>query len=235
MGKEPNAYRSGAYADHNPDWHDADAPAKADGLAPWLQRIPCVPSRVLDVGCGTGGVLSALKPRFDACWPDTEWEGWDIAPEAIRRAEAYRAPRLRFVCGDVFETPVTADVCLAIDVVEHLVDDEAFLAALAPRAPWHLLRIPLELSVLDVIRPARLLAARERWGHRHAYTRDLALAKLVRAGLNIVGTATHRVPVVPTSLPGRLFRPFRRSFERWAPKTAATILGGVSLVVLARR
>jgi len=225
-------YRSGAYADHNPDWHEADAPAKAEGLAPWLARLPRPPRRVLDVGCGTGGVLTQLQRRFDARWPHTVWEGWDIAPEAIRRAP--RGPRRSFVCGDVLRSAVTADLCLIVDVIEHVVDDEGFLRAVAARAPWHVLRIPLDLSALDVVRPRRLLDVRERYGHLHVYTRELALDRVRRAGLRVVGTAYHRVPVPPEHARSRLFAPVRRALEAAAPHLAARWLGGVSLIVLAQ-
>lgn len=227
-------YRSGAYAEANPDWHEGDAEAKADGLAPWLERLPTVPARVLEVGCGAGGVLARLKARFDARWPTTRWEGWDIAAEAIRRARERQAPRLRFVDGDVLAADVTADLCLTIDVIEHVVDDEGFLAAVAPRAPWHLLRIPLDLSALDVLRPSRLLEMREQYGHLHYYSRDLALELARRAGLTVVGTAYHHVPVAKVTFRGHLMAQVRRGLSAMAPDLSAKILGGVSLVVLAR-
>ncbi|MEO0599969.1 MAG: methyltransferase domain-containing protein [Myxococcota bacterium] len=227
-------YRSGRYLDANPDWHEADAASKAQGLLPWLARLPEPPSRVLEVGCGTGAVLATLKERLDPRWPACAWEGWDIAGEAIRRARERRGPRIRFVCGDVLAAEVTADVCLTVDVVEHIADDEGFLAAIAGRAPWHLLRIPLELSALDVLRPARLLAARERYGHLHHYSRELVLDRLDRSGLTVVGTAYHRVPVAPKTRRGRLFAPVRRGLEALAPHLAARAIGGVSLVVWAR-
>lgn len=235
MSTDPgDPYRSGAYAHDNPDWHDADAPAKADGLAPWLARVPRPPGLVLDVGCGTGRVLAELKHRFDDRWSTTQWEGWDVAGEAIRRARAHRGERLRFVCGDVLKADVTADLCLMLDVMEHLPDDEGFLAQVARLAPWHVLRIPLDLSALDVVRPARLLEARERYGHRHLYTRDIALDRVRRAGLTVVGTAYHAVPVVPGSWRGRWLAPVRRGLSALAPDLAARALGGTSLVVLAR-
>ena len=231
----PDRYRTGAYADANPDWHDADAPAKAEGLAPWLARLPQVPGRVLDVGCGTGGVLAELERRFGDRWSNTMWEGWDIAGQAIARARERRGPRIRFVCGDALIAAVTADLCLTIDVVEHVVDDEEFLRAVAAKAPWHVLRIPLDLSALDVLRPTRLSTVREQYGHLHLYTRELALERVRRAGLEVVGTAYHRVPVAPTSRAGRWFAPVRRGLEALHPDLAARWLGGVSLVVLARR
>lgn len=236
MPTEPeDRYEGGAYADANPDWHDADAPAKADGMAPWLLRLPSPPASVLDVGCGTGRVLAELKRRLDPHWPGTHWEGWDIAGEAIRRARAHRTERLRYVCGNVLAAEVTADLCLTVDVIEHLADDEAFVAQVAQLAPWHVLRIPLDLSALDVVRPARLLDARERYGHRHFYTRDLALDRVRRAGLTVVGTAYHRIDVPPSGWRAHLLAPVRRGLQAIAPDLASRALGGASLIVFARR
>ena len=97
-------YSSGAYADQNPDWHEADAAHKARALASLVRFTGLEPHTVVDVGCGTGRVLALLKAELDAEHPDTAWEGWDVAPEAIRRARKAEGERLTYVAGDFLDS-----------------------------------------------------------------------------------------------------------------------------------
>lgn len=86
---------------------------------------------ILDAGCGTGGILSALAPRYPCL-------GLDPSAEAIRLA-AERFPRVRFECHPLpdglrsLERPPT--VTLLLDVLEHVEDDAGFLAAAVSAMP----------------------------------------------------------------------------------------------------
>ena len=74
-----------------------------------LDPIKVAPSRILDIGCGTGLFFDELRKRF----PAPELVGVDIAPAMLRKARArtpkwkrllhLRAPRL--VCGDAESLP----------------------------------------------------------------------------------------------------------------------------------
>ncbi len=226
-------YTTGAYAEANPDWHAADAAHKAEALAQMIRAVGLRPGAVVDVGCGTGGVLASLSHTLGSELPDTRWEGWDIAPEAVRRAQ-HDHPHLEFVCGDVRVSEVQADLMICVDTFEHVGDDEAFLSALRLRAPWHLFRIPLDLCAIDVVRPDRLRDRVQRLGHRHLYTRELALGLLQRAGYAIEGERYHRIGPVDPGVRGRVLDRVRRGLYRGAPHLTVRWLGGWSLVVCCR-
>jgi SAM-dependent methyltransferase len=230
-----DAYETGAYGEHNPDWHEADAPFKAAALAVVARFAGLVPHTVLDVGCGTGRVLAELKRELDGEWPDTTYEGWDIASEPIGRARAsYEGDRITFVKGDFLESERKADLLLCVDVIEHVASDLQFLVALRPRAQWFLFRIPLDLSALDVVRPRRLLEARRRYGHRQFYTRETALALLEEAGFQVEVWRYDRVPPPADTLRRRLVDRVRRSLFSAVPDATVRWIGGFSLVVCAR-
>lgn len=227
-------YTSGRYARENPDWHERDAPHKARAVAGLVRSLGWRPASVVDVGCGTGGVLRRLREELGPEAPGGRWEGWDVAPEAIARAARHEAPGLRFVCGDYAADGPRADLLLVLDTAEHTPDDVAFLAALAARAEHLILRIPLELSVLDVLRPARALEARRRYGHRHAYTRELAFAVLDEAGLEVLAWRHDRVPPDTPTARARLVDAARRALFTLAEEPTVRWLGGWSLLVAAR-
>lgn len=229
-------YTSGRYAHENPDWHERDAPHKARAVAGLVSALGWTPASVVDVGCGTGAVLRHLREELDRAGAPrvARWEGWDVAPEAIARASRHEQPGLRFVCGDYTAEGPRADLLLALDTAEHTPDDVAFLAALAARADRLVLRIPLDLSVLDVLRPARALEARRRYGHRHAYTRELAFAVLDEAGLEVLTWRHDRVPPDTPTPRARLVDAARRALFTLAEEPTVRWLGGWSLLVAAR-
>jgi SAM-dependent methyltransferase len=83
--------------------------------------------RILDLGCGTGQLLEALRP--------SEGVGIDISRPAIETARALY-PRLRFLQGDVADPKMLAeaggpfDVILLVNVVTHLTDVQATIERL---------------------------------------------------------------------------------------------------------
>lgn len=72
-------------------------------------------SRVLEVGCGTGDVISFLRPK--------EGMGIDLSSEMIAIAET-RHPHLNFAVHDLMGHPMTGsyDYVVAVDVAEHVPD-----------------------------------------------------------------------------------------------------------------
>ena len=227
-------YTSGAYAVDNPDWHESDAPHKARALAELIRFAGLRPRTVIDVGCGSGGVLYHLMRRLQSELPETAWEGWDIAKEAIRRARKHEGGRLHYVGEDFLASERQADLLLVIDVIEHVADDLAFLQSLRSRGTWFLFRIPLDLSALDLVRPHRLIRARRTLRHRHFYTRELAVQLLEEAGFEVERVEYDRVPP-PTDTPRRAWVDWvRTSLFARAPDLTARLLGGYSLLVLAR-
>ena len=216
-------YTSGTYADAVPDWHEADAPFKVAGLVALVRDMGWAPKTVVDVGCGTGRVLQGVCRQLAATGV-----GVDVAPDAIDRAP--NEAGLQFRVGGVAQAGVS-DLVVAVDVVEHVADDIGFVAQLAQVAPRIVVRVPLDISALDVLRPQRMLAARDNWGHRHVYTVDLAHALIRDAGLTIVHSRTDRVPVVPKSTRARLSDTARRIGHSVAPFAVTRWFGGYSLLI----
>lgn len=96
---------------------DRYAPAPAGGGKP----------RLIDIGCGTGGLLDETRDRFEAI-------GLDSAARA-REACERRGHRVRpcWLPGDLPVEPASADVCVMSDVLEHVEDDRGSVLAAAAR------------------------------------------------------------------------------------------------------
>jgi SAM-dependent methyltransferase len=225
-------YTGGDYLKQHPGWHREHSEWKAAQIRALLARNAVAPRTVVEVGCGAGGILAALQRDLD---PQVELTGYEIAPEALKLAEALANERLRFVLGDFATSaaPVT-DVALAIDVVEHVGDYLGFLAALRPRAKAHVFHLPLDLSVMSSAQPQRLDWNYESVGHLHYFTAETALRALRNAGYTV---ADWTLTCVELDLPPpagqrQRLRMLRRLGRRIAPTWTARLLGGFSLLVL---
>ncbi|HZC28661.1 MAG TPA: methyltransferase domain-containing protein [Gaiellaceae bacterium] len=88
-----------------PRWDAMRTPDAFAVLEPSLTALPAPPSRVLDLGTGTGKAAFAIARRF----PEADVVGIDLAPEMIREAQRLTPPelaeRVRFQVGDASSLP----------------------------------------------------------------------------------------------------------------------------------
>lgn len=227
-------YQDGRYVANNPSWHSEDSAWKAAHVLRLLAKHQLKPRRVAEVGCGAGEVLRHLHLGLGGA---ATCEGWDLSPQALAMAERVACQGLSFHHGDLLAQPASPlDVMLAIDVLEHVEDYLGFLRQLRGRARHTVLHIPLELSVQTVWRATPLAVARQAVGHLHFFTRETALASLVHAGFEVIDSqyTAGALELPPRHLAARLLRGPRRLLRAMAPHAAARLLGGFSLLVLAR-
>ena len=92
---------------------------------------PSEPRRILEVGCGVGGVCWRMSRR----WPQAQIVGVDLSSRAVEMARAlFGSPTLRFQSGPLLRGTIdgTFDLIVLIDVYEHipLLERPAFHQAL---------------------------------------------------------------------------------------------------------
>jgi len=224
-------YVDGGYADANPGWHEEDAEWKAQRIASLLREQDRLPSRLCDIGCGTGGVIAALQSEF----PSVAMVGYEISPQAAALART-RHPTTDIREQDVFLSGEHFDLVMLIDVFEHVEDYIGFLRRAALMADQLLLHIPLDMSVVNVWRDGRLIAKRGDVGHLHYFSEMTALATLELAGLEVVASRFTSIEAEVRQTRGkeRVLQQAMRAGYRVNASWTARILGGGSLLVLAR-
>lgn len=234
-GQDPTLerYLNGDYAEKNPDWDSADAPWKAEKIAQILRQHRINPTRIVEVGCGSGAVLASLRKHY----PDAGMEGYDIAPDAQRFWGAPASRGISFTLGDYLEMDtVVPDVVLVIDVLEHLGNPWEFLSRLKDRSKLVVCHIPLDLSAMSVARENPLLYVRNKVGHLHYFTRNLAVALLEESGYEVIEARyTNASLAAPQrSLKTRLAAHLRRFIYAFGKDVGVRLLGGETLMVIAR-
>lgn len=229
-----NRYLSEEYLSANPDWHESDSHWKAQLVKKMFDQNNFLPKHVCEIGCGTGLVLATLQTLFQ---PTIQFEGFDISPHAIERAQKRTNEHLTFSCQDIIKTKtVNCDVILLLDVIEHVENCFEFLRTIKSMSGYALLHIPLDLSVQSVARVKPILKQRTVVGHIHYFTKETAFALLEDVGYEVVdwfytGAAAHGSAQTLLSrlarLPRKVLFSINQDFTvRW--------LGGYSLMVLVK-
>ncbi|PYN81902.1 MAG: SAM-dependent methyltransferase [Candidatus Rokuibacteriota bacterium] len=162
------------------------------------RALPPRPVRLLELGCGTGNVLAALSEFGEAV-------GMETHPELIAAARAagldVRTGRLP---EDLGVAPGWAEVVLLLDVIEHVDDDGAALAAAC--------RAVAAGGLLVVTVPAY------RWlwsghdevlGHRRRYTAAGLRAVVERAGFSVLRVSYFNSLLFPMVALVRLWKGLR--------------------------
>lgn len=92
---------------------------------------PLQPARILEVGCGDGSTLSAVR----AVWPAAETVGLEPSYSAahLARAAGHIVVQGMATPAIPLEIPGTFDLIFSIQVIEHTADPVAFLKAQASR------------------------------------------------------------------------------------------------------
>ncbi len=228
-------YVEDEYAKSNPSWHEEDAGWKAAHIGRILRKNGVSPCTICEVGCGAGGILLALARAL----PKSHCKGYEISPYAYElcQKKLSEAPNISFHLGDpAHDTTETFDVLVLADVIEHVEDFMSMLKGLRHRAAYKVLHIPLDLSVQSVLRSWPILALRKNVGHIHYFYKDLALAALRDCGYTIVdhGYTASRIELPNQAWTSRVMALPRRACFAASPDLTVRVLGGYSLLVLAR-
>jgi len=178
-----NRYLDGSYAEGNPEWHQGDSAWKAERIFEIIGRNGLKFSTVCDLGCGAGEVLACLQRKLGI---DVACVGYEPSPQAFSIAQAKAATQLSFFNKSFPEKKTHFDVILLVDVIEHLDDYIGYLRNIYPHADYFILHIPLDLSVLSVLRDWPIMKRRRGVGHLHYFTKSTALASLEDLGFTIL-------------------------------------------------
>lgn len=163
-----------------------------------LRKYFAAPAQVLEIGCGTGFVLSGMRALF----PQASLSASDIFTEGLNYA-ARRVPDCFLFQMDARHIPFRDEFDLigAFDVLEHIEDDEAVLAQL--------------FLACNAGGGLALTVPQHRWlwsrmddfaHHKRRYTRSELEQKLERAGFHVEYSTSFVSLLLPLMMTARLLR-----------------------------
>lgn len=178
-------YTDGTYFQNNPTWDAEDAEWKYKKMLPMLNNLLDGRSglKICEIGCGGGKLLGLLAKNY----PNHQFIGWDLAPEA-ERFWKYHLDNLTFFSGDIFKSnhKQQFDLVLLIDVVEHVENPHQFLENVKKMTKYCFFHMPLDLSAISVLFDYKLLYVRRQVGHIHYFTKSLFLELLREVKLQVL-------------------------------------------------
>lgn len=173
------------YSKHNPDYHRREAPRKLQDI---VNTYKGEPLKVMDVGCGVG-LLSGLLYKH---YLPQKIVAIDISKRAIKEAKLQKT-NINFYAVDVMKYFPTEefDTIFIADLMEHIVDEIAFLKKISSFGKELVIRIPLEDTLANRIFRRLGLAdqfadSRVRYGHIHSYNIDSLQKLFSKTGLNVI-------------------------------------------------
>lgn len=224
-------YNDGEYIRKNPKWHLEDSPWEAKQIEKIMLRNNLNPTTMCEVGCGAGEILRQLSLKGQ--YAEVFFTGYEISEDAYNLCLTRASKRLNFFNSD-FQNEKKYDIALCIDVFEHVENCMEFLRNFKEVGELKIFHIPLDLSVNWLIRE-RLVYARKSVGHLHHFTPDTAIATLIDCDYQIIDMMyTPSFLLQSKSWKAELMKLPRYGLYVVAPKLVSTILGGVSLMVLAK-
>lgn len=223
-------YVDGTYLQQNPDWHVPDAAWRVQQILKILHRNQITPATVYDVGCGAGEVLRLLQQNLG---PACELWGSDVSPQAIELCQSRANDRLHFA---PWETCPGAgkffDLVMAVSVLPHVEDYRGFLREMKSQGVYKLIHTQLDISVQHILREKSVIQQRKRHTHLHYFSKPTLMFALADLGYDIVDWF-YTLQDIPDHTGGKLRLPRKLLFSV-KPDFAATLLGGYSVMILAK-
>ena len=233
-----NIYITGDYLRETQTWHSEDSPWKAKQIIQIIKKNDLQPKKIAEIGCGAGQILRELSQQ--TYFKESNFSGYDIAPQAIQFCKNIEGDDLKFFCQDILaegNIEHCFDLLLVIDVFEHVPNYMGFLEKTKLKADYKIYHIPLDIHVSSVLRNS-FIRNRYSIGHLHYFTADSAIDTLKDTGHEILDFCYtngaiglfKQHPSIKTALANGP----RWLFSKLNLALTARVFGGYSLLVLAR-
>lgn len=235
-----NLYTSSRYLKKNPSYHLEDSLYKHNNFIKILKKNNFIFKKVksiIDVGCGIGEILKYLKKNN--LFLNASFAGYDVNKYAIKFAK--KNSDINFFCENYKELSKNkkSDLIICADVFEHVDNDVYFLKKLLNNGKFFLFNVPLDISLISLIKKNFFKKKYNDVGHIHFYSKYSIILKIEHCGYKIIDKiyAKNRLKHFTKkgfSIKKFLIIPFQYILDKINEDFACAIFGGYSLVILAK-
>ncbi|HIJ05898.1 MAG: Uncharacterized protein XE11_2345 [Methanomicrobiales archaeon 53_19] len=227
-------YSDGKYLEENPTWHVEDSPWKAKQIKEILTRNNLNLETICEVGCGAGEILNQLNHNYSS---SILYKGFEISPQAYELCKRIENDNIKFSLKNFLEADEEYfDLVMLIDVIEHIEDIYTFLRAIKSKGLYKLFHIPLEICSVNLIKRSSLVISRQKYGHIHLFTKELALELLRSEGYEVIDYIYTPVfeQSINHSILGKIISIPQKFSWKMNSDFGIRIFGGVSILVLTK-
>lgn len=230
-------YTSGVYLEHSPDWSEQEAAEKSRCALQLFKKanLNNIQS-ILDVGCGSGGVLDGICAGSPSV---TRAIGIDTAPEAIEIGIGLRGPnsKIELLVTRLDQISERFDLVMASHVIEHVSNYDEFLDELSKRSNLLYINIPIEINVFYAARKNSHRTVFEKYGHVNFYTETFFDEYVKMRGYSIVakGYGTEFRSQDRRGILGYAVYFLRETLGYFSRSFAMRMLGGFTYQVILRK
>ena len=215
-------------------WSKSDSLFKAKAILDLLHKNNIEPKTICEPGCGNGEILKILSEVY----VHSDFLGIDISKDAITLAEGFRSERIRFQVADVidpnFQLESEFELCLSIDIIEHLENYFEYLRKIKPACTHAVFHIPLDMSIWRLFREKMLLESKDKVGHIHNFTQDFVLSVVSDMGFELIDVVYTLPHYQPKGFKAHVVYKLRKLLFKLSKHFCAKSIGGLSILVLTK-
>lgn len=225
---------SGPKEDYPPDQYPMFAEVEAGSFWPsarsrlitWsLQKYFQTIDNFLEVGCGTGLVLSSVSsafPHLDLWASEIDPEGFDYVSQRVQKVKLMQMDARRIPFKEEF------DVIGAFDVIEHIEEDEAVLSQI-----YNACR-PGGGVIITVPQHPWLWSEFDTYAcHKRRYVRSELKTKVENAGFQVCRLTSFVSFLLPAMGLARLFRKKKETFDPLAEQKIPPLMNKIFYGIMA--
>lgn len=216
-----------------PNWHEEDDPWKAKNIIKIINKNNIVPNTICEIGYGAGGLLTNLADHYGET---VTFYGFETNKEAYEISKTKERENIHYYYKDLLKEEVFYDVVMAINVFTHVRDYLGFLSQLRTKGEYKVFHISLQITLYTVLRSQYFQTKDYIQNQLHYFNKDTALGTLKGTGYQILDHmyTSQSLDLSHPKGKDRLWKIPRKILYAINPDLAAKLLGGFSLMVLAK-
>lgn len=233
-------YNSDVYENNTSNWEDSVSKYRAEALIAAIKNANLNEeiTSILDVGCGSGGVISKLATDYNSIFKSVSiFKAIDLSATAIKIANNLYGnlvkEKLKFEVGTVENENGQYDLITLLHVLEHCPDMVYMLDVCSKKSKYIYINVPIEVNLLYALRGNVLANQYIKYGHLNFFNEEFIRVLLKENDYQILSEVySNDFLVEKSGFFYNIIKPLR-SFLGLINKSFATkLLGGYSYGIL---